>query len=216
MKNFILFLIVAFSTTVTLHAQSFSKGSLIVSLSEGTTYTHYVVTDNTTNPGVAKDYDLNGDRDPLIVEYGISKKWGIGILMGGDVFHINPSSYYSVNSNDKKVIASELTVEANYHFYNTKKWDFAACLGVGVAGVDFNGILGDGTSTKYSAGGQIIRLSGKARYYLLKRLGIMGILSTYSESCSPCPETNNNFDKHTKTNITGVAYEFGLCYRILK
>jgi len=76
--------------------------------------------------------------------------------------------------------------------------------------------MGDGTSTKYSAGGQIVRLSGKARYYFLKRFGVMGILSTYAESCSPCPTDNNNFDKLTKTNITGVAYEFGLCYRILR
>lgn len=209
-------MILALWATSNVNAQSFNRGSLLVSLSEGATFTHYTLTDNTTNPGLVKEYNLNGDRDPLIVEYGISSKWGIGILLGGDVFHIAPSTYYNVNSNDKKVITSELTIEGNYHFYNTKKWDFAACLGLGVSGVSFYGSLGDGTSTKYSAGGQIIRLSGKARYYITRRFGILGILSTYAESCTPCPVTCNTFDKHTKTNITGLAYEFGLCYRILK
>lgn len=197
-------------------AQSFHKGSLLVSLSEGTTYTNYETRDNSTSPGMLRDYHLNGDRDPLIVEYGLSKKWGIGILMGGDVFHINPSAYYQVYSTDRKVITSELTLEGNYHFYTNRKWDLAGCLGVGFAGVSFNATNGDGTNVKYNAGGNIIRLSGKARYYVLKRLGILGIVSTYASSCSPDPTKNNSIDKQTQTNITGIAYEFGICYRILR
>jgi hypothetical protein len=216
MKNCTTFLTVALLATATLNAQSFNKGSLLISVSEGTTYTHYVITDNSTNPGVVKDYNLNGDRDPLFIEYGISKKWGIGLLMGGDVFHINPSTYYNTSSNDKKVITSELTVEGSYHFYNTRKWDLSGCMGLGFAGVSFNGFNGDGASTKYDAGGNIIRLSGKARYYPFKRFGILCILSTYAESCTPCPTNNNSnsLDKQTKTNITGYAIEFGICYRV--
>ena len=55
MKNCTTFLTVALLATATLNAQSFNKGSLLISVSEGTTYTHYVITDNSSNPGVVKD-----------------------------------------------------------------------------------------------------------------------------------------------------------------
>ena len=213
MRNCRLLLIVILLSGSVLCAQSFNKGSLLVSASEGTTYTHYSTADNASSPGLSDNYNLCGDRDPLIVEYGISKKWGIGLLMGGDVFHINPSSYYGVNSTDNKVTTSELTVNGNYHFYNTKKWDLAAGLGIGAACVHFNATYGDAVNATYNAGGNIIRLSGQARYYVFKRIGLLGILSTYAESCTV---PNNNFDAHSRTTITGVAYEFGFCYRILR
>ena len=215
MGNVKLILIATLLAAFNANAQSFNKGSLVVSISEGTTYTHYQIADNTANTGFTKDFNINGDRDPIIIEYGISKKWGVGILLGGDVFHFNPSSYYNVKSTDNKVITSELTVEGNYHFLNTKKWDLAACVGIGVAGVSFNGSMSDATNARYSAGGPILRLSEKTRFYLTKRFGLLGILSTYTESCSPCSTSNNNLALHTKTSIAGFAYEFGLCYRIM-
>ena len=220
MKKFHLGIFVLLLISGTLPAQSFNKGSLLVSISEGTTYSHFVTTDNSTNPAMVSDNHICGDRDPLIVEYGISKKWGIGINMGGDVFHSNPDQYYNVVSKDKKIITSELTVEGNYHFYNTRKWDLAGCLSLGLAGVAFNGYIsqidGDGINRAYRAGGGIVRLSGKARYYIFKRFGLVGIISTYASSCKPDPTKDNILARQTNTSISGYAYEFGLCYRILK
>ena len=215
-RYFILYLLLAAGVLMPrlANAQSFRKGSLMISVSEGSTHSHFVTTDNSTTVGTRKDDHINGDRDPLIVEYGISDKWGIGLNMGGDVFHFSPMTYYNVSSNEKKIMTSELTVEGNYHFYVTKKWDLAACGAIGLAGVQFKGSYGEGTVNDYNAGGGIVRLSGKARYYFLKRFGVLGILSTYASSCTPDANKNESIARQTTTNISGWAFEFGLCYRV--
>jgi len=57
-----------------IYAQSFKKGSLLVSVSEGVTYTHYS-TSATGSEVIHKDH-INGDRDPITVEYGLTSTGG--------------------------------------------------------------------------------------------------------------------------------------------
>src|SRR6476469_843484 len=69
--------------------QAFRKGSLLISLSEGATYSHFTTrNDNPYNDGKSTE-QINGDRDPLIVEYGLTDRWGIGLSSGGDIYHMN-------------------------------------------------------------------------------------------------------------------------------
>jgi hypothetical protein len=198
-------------------AQAFRQGSLLISITEGSTHSQFSTLDHST-PGhtdVKSDY-INGDRDPIIVEYGLSSRWGIGLNMGGDVFHVSPSTYYAVHTNDNKLITSEFSVEGNYHFFVSQQWDIAACGSLGLASVYFKGTDGDGAIRTYNAGGGIVRASVKSRFYFWRRLGAVGILSAYTSSCRPDPDHGSNVAVQTTTHISGWAFETGLCYRILR
>ena len=63
-------------------AQSFKKGSLTVSLSEGTTYSTFST--NTTTPSGNERYagNITGNRDPITIEYGLTNHWGLGPQYG--------------------------------------------------------------------------------------------------------------------------------------
>src|SRR5262245_47006007 len=94
------------------HAQAFRKGSLQLSVSEGATFAHYATT-NTRDGGRVTD-NINGDRDPLTIEYGLSDRWSVGISMGGDVFRLDPNTFYGIKEQEKKTVAttSEITFDA--------------------------------------------------------------------------------------------------------
>ena len=212
-----IFLFSCLLETGNVNAQTFRKGSLLLSLTEGSTYAHFTTSDNSTSPAKITDGNICGDRDPIILEYGLSNKWGIGINMGGDILHVNPTSFYNVHTTATQLITSELSLEANYHFLVTKKFDLSACGSLGFASVHFEGNEGDGGAVHdYNAGGGIIRLSAKARYYFFRRFGVLCILSAYSSSCTPDADKDNSIQKQTTTRISGYSFEFGLCYRILK
>jgi len=218
MKNF-LYTALSFSLVIAsispASAQAFRKGSLLISVTEGSTHAQFTTFDQTAPAhSDISNVRLNGDRDPLIIEYGLSSRWGIGLNMGGDVFPINPSTYYAVHTNDNKLTTSEISVEGNYHFFVTDKVDIAACGSLGLASVYFNGTDGDGAKRTYNAGGGIARASVKSRYYFWRRLGAVAMLSAYSSSCTPDPNHGSNVAVQTTTRITGWAYEMGLCYRI--
>jgi len=197
-------------------AQTFNKGSLLLSVSEGSTYANYV----TANNGIANDVvqgGHHGTRDPFFLEYGLSKHWGIGIDLGTDIYNINSSHYYGLQTatNSVKPFMSEMAVEGNYHFFTTKKADFSAFTSAGLSSVTFKGNNADAPYS-YAASGSIIRIGGKARYYVFKRLGIVGMLSAFSSSCSTKGTDGNTLANNYVTSIQGVALEFGLCYRILR
>ncbi len=197
-------------------AQSFHKGSFLISVSEGSTTANYTTRD-LSKSGLPSFYksEVDGCRDPLIIEFGLTKKWGIGLSSGADIFQINPSRYYGFKlpgSPLVEVATSELTLDLNYHYLVNKKWDLSAFSSVGLFSVAFKGNVSDFNYNHKSQGG-ILRVGTKARYYFYKRLGVMGILSAYSGSASPKGNNENTVGTNAVTTITGRALEFGLCFR---
>lgn len=200
--------------------RAFRKGCLLLSISEGSTTAHY-----TTGQSVAGNSELpvrhtckmDGVRDPLFVEFGLTDRWGIGLSSGNDIFNVNPSQYYGFHlSGDKNVSAktSEFTFDVNYHLYTGRKTDLSLYTSIGSFGVAFSGKEGD-YNYNYNAKGGIIRFGGKARYYFFKRLGVLGMISYYSGSASPSGIKSNTVAEDIHTNIKGYALEFGLCFRFL-
>ena len=213
--------------------QAFHKHALIVSVSEGSATGNYKTIgtyDNTsaTTPGssyrssqgndgeVVHHEIIHGDRDPLIIEYGVSDHWGIGLSSGGDIYKVDPSKFYGfdVETHQVKVKTSDLTFDCNYHFLVTKRWDVSAGGSLGLFGVEFKGKENtDKNPYNYSAGGGIVRGDIRAHYYFYKRLGLFGMASIFSGSCSPGENTKNTVAMNTKTKIQGRAVEFGFCFR---
>lgn len=193
-------------------AQSFKKGSVLINVSEGSTYATYTATN--INTDVVHATYIEGCRDPLTVEYGITDKWGIGINMGGDIYQIDPAKFYDFKTSEKvKSIMSELTLDANYHFYATRHTDLAAFGSLGFSSVSMTGDDGD-FHYQYKSGGMIIRAGMKARYYFRKRFGATGMLSGFATQCSPEGVKGNTVANNYTTSIKGYALEIGLCYRI--
>ena len=205
-----------------LHAQAFQKGSLLLSVSEGGTSADYSTSDiSNSKPVQVHKSQIEGERDPLIIEYGISKKWGLGLTSGADIFEVDPSKFYGFKRYDNKpveVTTSELTFDGNYHFLVNKRLDLAAFVSLGFFSVSFegNGVGDDETSYTYSANGNIIRTGVRVRYYFFKRFGAFGMLSSYSGNCSPKDFKENTVANNYSTKISGNAVEIGLCYRFLK
>ena len=209
------------SISSSLHAQAFHKGSLLVSLSEGSTKAFYSTSDVSTNKPVMvhKSY-LEGDRDPLVIEYGISNHWGLGFTSGNDIFHVNPSEFYGfelANNKAVKASTSEFTFDGNYHFFVTQRLDLSAFTSLGMYSVSFKGKeISDGTPYVYKAAGNMIRGGVKVRYYFYKRFGAFGMMSSYFGNTSPKEVKGNTVAKNYSTKITGNAIEIGLCYRFIK
>jgi len=198
-------------------AQAFRKGSLLVSLTEGTTWSKYSTRNTNAGSDVMHSDNINGDRDPLTVEYGLSDKWGIGLNMGGDLFKVDPNKFYGFETSHHYVTAimSEFTIDGNYHFFVTKRLDLSAFASVGVSSVSFKGNDGD-HAYKYESGGLLGRTGMKAKYYFFRRLGATAMLSAFSTKCSTEDVKDNTVGQGYSTTIKGAALEFGLCYRILR
>jgi hypothetical protein len=61
-----------------------------------------------------------------------------------------------------------------------------------------------------------VRYGTRARYYFYKRLGAIGMISSYAANCSPKDIKGNTEVKNYSTSIKGIAIEMGLCFRILR
>jgi len=199
-----------------INAQAFKKGSLLVSITEGWTTANYTTRDiNSPVPTTLAEGEVGGIRDPLIIEYGLTNKFGIGLSSGTDVFKVNPSRFYNfrIPGNEAaEVKTSELTFDLNYHYMVTKKLDLSAFTSLGVFSVAFEGSKDD-FKYKYEATGGIVRFGTKARYYVYKRFGVMGMASLFSGSGTPDKEKRNTIGNAYSTNLTGYAFELGLCFR---
>lgn len=219
---------------------AFQRGSLMVSISEGSTIANYKTqgtagsASSTTNgtyrsheTGVIDDSKptshgecTHGDRDPLIVEYGVSDKISLGFTQGNDIFTVDPSKFYGFSRLDNgavKVKTSEMTFDGSYHFFVNKRLDLSAFTGMGFFSVEFKGKeASDAKPYSYKANGNMIRGGLRARYYFYKHLGVFGQVTSYAGSCSPKNVKDNTVATDYKTKISGSAIEAGLCYRFIK
>jgi hypothetical protein len=199
-------------------AQCYRKGSLLISITEGSTFANYKTTDiSESKPKLVHESFMMGDRDPLILEYAVSNRWGIGFSSGADIFRVNSNSFYGFSSGDDalKVTTSEFTFDVNYHVYVNKKLDLSMFTSVGAFSVGFNGNNSD-MSYNHSSSGTIVRYGTRARYYFYKRLGAIGMISSYAANSSPKNVKGNTEAKNYSTSINGMAIEMGLCFRILR
>ena len=195
-------------------AQSFKKGVLLVSLSEGRTHANFS-TKNTSVPDGAVNYiKTDGDRDPITIEYGLTKHWGLGINIGTDILKVDPKTFYGfqTGSGQVKVFMSEVTLDASFHLLVTKHTDLCGFISVGPSTFTVKGNDGD-YAYKYTATGGIVRVGSKFKYYPCKRFGLMAMISTYSTSCSTKGIKDNTVGSGYTTGINGWALEFGPCIR---
>ena len=197
------------------NAQAFSKGAFIISLSEGSTQAHFGTTKSDGYHTYENQGNINGDRDPLTLEYGLSRQWGLGVNLGGDILRVDAKKFYDLTTTKKQVnlITSEATVDVHYHYLVSERTDLSVFGSVGLAGVILKGSEGD-REYQYISSGSILRLGTQARQYLTKRFGIHGMLSIYAANCAYADTRHNTIATNTSTIIKGYALEFGLCYRL--
>ena len=197
-------------------ADAFKKGYLLISVTEGTTHAGYSTNNKSNTYDGNQNVVLDGDRDPLTLEYGITNHWGLGLNIGTDIFTINPGMYgFSSSSGDVKALMTEFTVDANYHYFVTHHTDLSFFASVGTSSVYIKGNEGDG-QYEYNASGGIVRVGTKARYYFKNRFGLIGMLSTFASSTTPDNKKTNTVGHNYNTLIQGYAVEFGVCYRFFK
>ncbi|MES2762150.1 MAG: hypothetical protein V4677_08085 [Bacteroidota bacterium] len=200
------------------NAQAYRKGSLMISISEGHTLANYATNDISTGKEQrVSDEVLIGVRDPLVIEYGISKRWSVALSSGNDIFEVNSTKAYGFSSNENKVkvSTSELNAECAYHAFVNKRLDLSVFVATGIFSIKMQGGESDYTYN-HTSKGTIVRYGTRVHYYFWKRLGAVGMVSNYLANCSPKDVKENNIAKNYSTSINGIAIEGGLCYRILK
>lgn len=203
---------------ITANAQAFRKGSLTISISEGSTFANFATDDIGGPKAVPVHHEFTpGLRDPLVIQYGVSKRWSIGLSSGNDVFTVNPSKFYGFSTSDNKVDVktSELTFDVNYHVFVNKRLDLSVFASTGMFSIKVKGNDGD-NFYNHESNGTIVRYGTKAHYYFWKRLGAVGMISSYMANSSPKDVKGNNAAKTYATKINGVAIEAGFCYRIFR
>lgn len=217
MKTFYLFLTLLIC--ISLHSQkAFKKNSLIVSVSEGSTWANYHTKNISSEyPQEENHICIEGIRDPLIIEYGLSDRWSIGLTSGADIFNVNSRKFYGFNSSEDKlkVTTSELTFDIGYHVYTNKRLDLSVSYSAGFFSSNFKVNTND-LNLNYTANGTIVRFGTRARYYFYKRLGAFGMMSTYFANSSSKDVKETTVAKNYNTNINGFAIEAGLCFKIIK
>ena len=227
---------------LSLHAQNqknqlaFQRGSLMVSVSEGSTIASYKTNyqgSSAVTPGRYKNGGIENDgapfhggctdgvRDPLIIEYGITNKISLGMTSGNDIFTVDPAQFYGFTLSDHSAIktkTAELTFDGSYHFFVNKRLDLSAFGGLGFFSVNFSGQdVSDSKEYSYTANGSMARGGLRARYYFWKRLGAFGQISSYAGECSPKNvKEGNTLNGTYSTRISGSAIEAGLCYRFIR
>ena len=211
-------------------SQSFKKGKFLISISEGSTRANFS-TRTIGEDGKEKYYseNMDGVRDPLILEYGITDKIGLGVSCGNDIFKVDPSVFYGFSLPSKKKVeayTSEFNFEFNYHILSNKRFDISSFATMGTFSVAIKGKENyqpsgelsnlNEFSYDYKAKGSILRTGVRAKYYFYKRLGVLAMLSAYSGSSSSKDIETNTVGVGYSTRITGYALEFGFCCHLGK
>lgn len=195
-------------------AQAFRKGSLLVSISGGDTYANFSTCNRGNGEVKGDNQNMDGIRDPLIIEYGITDQIGIGFSSGVDYYKVDPVAFYGFQSAHEKVriATKEITGDVNYHFFTSNVIDLSCYGSLGL----FNTSFEDKTmgNNKNKSTGGIARAGTRARVYVYKGLAVMFMFSTFTSSATAKYSTETTAGKAYNTNIKGYATEFGLSYHI--
>jgi len=210
--------------------KAFHKYCLVASITGGPSKALY--TTRASNGEKINSAVLDGQIDPLITEFGITDRIGIGITRGGDNFNVDANKFYKQNlpedAYDHMMSTSThyLTLDASYHYFITKRLDLSVFGSIGYFNV--SGSAGYGSTTMnyeepmftYRANGGVIRSGARARWYFTKRFGVMSMLYAYKsyvrEPNRPEPISDAKGSGGISTTLIGGGYEIGLCFRIGK
>ncbi|HXP51747.1 MAG TPA: hypothetical protein VN922_17455 [Bacteroidia bacterium] len=223
--------IAGLSNSAKAQSTSFSKGSFLISVTEGSSWANYSTQTYGAATGEGSGHII-GCRDPLTLEYGISNHFGIGITSGTDFYYINPNQYYGFETSNGQIKAftKEFTVDLNYHFFVTRHFDLSGVVSYGGSTVSFSGnngfytntdtyrsndIMANGSSNyNYNTKGGIFRAGFHGRAYI-GRFGFVAMITAFTETGTP-QMPKNAPGIHYATTVSGLAKEFGFCFRIGK
>jgi len=219
----------------TLYAQteplSFYKKCLVTSVTGGPSSAIYSTRTN-DNKAVHTD-KLRGSIDPLIMEYGISDRLGIGFSRGGENYDVNINDFYKANAPEGHeymwTSTKYLTLDFSYHPFVTKRIDVSLFSSIGyytVSGNWYNNsyntspAYSEPFSFSYRGKGAVARAGVRTRIYLTKRFGVMGMLYAFNGYAKERqkPSTISDAPNNTgySTMLTGAGAEFGICFRLFK
>ncbi len=221
--NLTVSLLFALFTSATF-GQSFSKGTFLISASGGNLKAKFSTKSNSLLTGEISNYNpsptselLDGIRDPLFIEYGLTNKIGIGLTSGGDIWNVDALKFYGIYTDKNNVFltTSEFTFDIDYHLFVTNRLDLSLYTSMGFFSAGFNEEY-KSEELNYYAEGYIYRFGTSLRLYLFKRFSLMAMLSNYTSSASPKYAELNNLNNNITTKINGWAIETGLSIRIGK
>lgn len=205
--------------------KAFYKKCLVTSITGGPSralFTTY------TNDGEKVHSDMaNGQIDPLIMEYGLTDKIGIGFSRGGENYSIDADKFYRADlpeySSTMWTSTKYLTADISYHPYCTKRLDVSLFGSTGIFKVTGDVYkMGEWCDPlyNYTGRGAIVRAGVRSRFYFTKRFGVMamaygfnGIVKAKHIAGSVSDQKNNS---GYTTNVAGGGLEFGICFRIFK
>ncbi|MDZ4664203.1 MAG: hypothetical protein SGJ15_04945 [Bacteroidota bacterium] len=208
--------------------KAFYKGCLVTSITGGPSralFTTY------SNEGKKVHSDIApGIIDPLIMEYGLTDKIGIGFSKGGENYNINANKFYNAGvahgSEMMWTSTKYLTADISYHPYKTKRLDVSVFTSLG-----YFKVIGECYSNNewtcnpsnlfsYKGRGVVVRSGVRSRFYFTKRFGLMamaygsnGLVKAKIKPSSVSDQKNNS---GYYTNVICGGLEFGLCFRIFK
>ena len=221
MKNVFLML-VAVGICFGAQGRAYRKHVILVGVTEGSTHATYVTNDGHSG---AKTQAI-ANRDPLLIDFGLTNRLSIGLCLGSDIYKSSGSGYpiapqpsldrdaiSSPGSYPFKTTMSECLLNVDYHYLVRRKWDLSGFGGVGFSGVTGVGNKEGGQSLNYTSNGSIIRCGSKVRFYFCRHFGLVWMLSAFSSANA---ENNklSNVGLNLSTKVSGYTSEFGINFRI--
>lgn len=207
--------------------KAFYKGCLVTSITGGPSRVLFTTFDN---EGKKVNSDMaNGVIDPLIMEYGLSDKLGIGFSKGGENYNIDANRFYNADVdaeyNTIWTRTKYFTADLSYHPYTTKRFDISLFGSLGYFKVigecySVDDSIYNSPTIFYKGKGAIIRGGVRSRYYFSKRFGVMAMLYSFTgfakeKTRRSAPSDAVNTAGYSSL-LTGGGLEFGICFRIFK
>lgn len=226
-----LVLILTLATTAQEGPKSFHKYCLITSITAGPGKALYTTRDR--NDKIINSEILDSNIDPLVMEFGLTDKIGIGFSRGGENFNVDANKFYKQNLNSDNygnmmwTSTKYLTLDAAYHFFTSKRLDLSFFTGIGYYKLSGNVYIPNAETINYfaplysyNASGGVIRSGTRARWYFSKRWGVMGMMFGYAGKVKEPYKKNSISDANgsggISTTLIGIGHEVGICFRIGK